>query len=308
MGKVVVVGSANTDLVLMCAHLPQVGETITGEQFFTADGGKGANQAVSAARLGAEVTFISRLGTDWIGDQALAHYMKEGIRCEYVTRDPVQPSGQALIFVDRAGKNMIGVAPGANATLTPEHISQAEAVIRQADVLLIQLEIPLETVEAAIHIARQHGILTILNPAPASPLPPELIRGVILTPNEIETAVLVGSQVETVEDARKAALQLVAQGARAVIVTLGERGACLVDASQSLLLPAYQVDALDTTAAGDAFNAGLACSLANGTDLVTAARYASAVAALAVTVRGAQPSLPTAERVSEFLQTAHLAK
>jgi len=254
--RIVVVGSANTDMILKCEHLPKPGETILGGEFAIAAGGKGANQAVAAARLGGDVAFVARLGRDWMGDQALANYRAEGIHCDFVTRDDRASSGVALIMVDRAAENLIGVAPGANGALTPAHVEQAESVIREAGALVVQLEIPLETVAAAIRLARKHAVRVILNPAPARVLPSELLQEVIVTPNETEAAILTRQEVATQTGIENAARQLLALGPRAVVMTLGERGALWATRAQVQIVPAFRVQPVDTTAAGDAFNGG----------------------------------------------------
>ncbi len=302
MGRIIVVGSSNTDMILRCAHLPKPGETILGNHFAVAGGGKGANQAVAAARLGADVTFVARLGRDWMGDQALANYRAEGINCDYITRDDQATSGVALIMVDDAGRNVIGVAPGANSTLTPEQVEQAETAVRNAAVLVVQLEIPLVTVDAAIRLARKHAVRVILNPAPARELSAEIIQDTIVTPNETEVAILTHQDPTTSEGTENAARELLARGSRQVVVTLGERGALLATPEQMEYVAAFNVRAVDTTAAGDAFNGGLAAALARGDSMVSAIRYASAVAALSVTRLGAQPSLPNRNQVEEFLK------
>lgn len=295
-GKIVVVGSANTDMILKCHALPRPGQTILGGDFSIAAGGKGANQAVAAARLGGYVFFVARLGRDWMGDQALTNYRAEGIDCSYITRDESAASGVALIMVDDAAENLIGVAPGANGTLTPIETSAAESTVRDAAIVMVQLEIPLETVLFAINLARKHNVRIILNPAPARELPAEIYRDVVLTPNETEAALLTGeSKVE------RAAQELLSLGARDVIVTLGERGAVWASRNQMQMIPAFQMRAIDTTAAGDAFNGGLAVALARGDEMPVAIRYASAVAALSVTKSGALPSLPTQNEVAQFL-------
>lgn len=301
MKRIVVVGSANTDMILKCERLPKPGETILGGEFAMAAGGKGANQAVAAARLGGEVTFVARLGRDWMGDQALANYRAENINCDFITRDDRASSGVALIMVDRAAENLIGVAPGANSALMPEHVAQAESAIRDAGVLVVQLEIPLETVAAAIRFARQHAVRIILNPAPARALPDEMLQDVIITPNETEAAILTGQSVTTPTQIESAARALLARGVRAVVITLGERGALWATRAQMQIVPAFRVQAVDTTAAGDAFNGGLAVALARGEEMAAAIRYASAVAALSVTRFGAQPSLPSRVEVDDFL-------
>ena len=308
MGNIVVVGSANTDMILKCERLPGAGETILGGEFAIAAGGKGANQAVAAARLGADVTFVTRLGHDWMGNQALENYRAEGIHCEYITRDDKAASGVALIMVDARAENLIGVAPGANGTLEPKHVEQAEEAICQASVLMVQLEIPLETVEAAIRLARKHNVRVILNPAPARKLPIQLIQGVILTPNETEAGIVSGIDTTTSDGIAHAARKLLAQGADQVIVTLGEQGALFATRDQTEPIPAFHVQAVDTTAAGDAFNGGLACALAHGANVLQAVRYGSAVAALSVTKFGAQSSLPNQNEVEVFLRSQILEK
>ena len=295
--NVVVVGSANTDMVLQTEHIPAPGETIIGGTFMMAAGGKGANQAVAAARLGARVTFVARLGHDMFGDQALAGYEREGIDTSFIVRDPDAASGIAMIFVDRKGENSIAVASGANAHLSPADVERAGQAIAQADVLLVQLEVPLETVCRAVELAHAAGVRVILNPAPAQPLPPDLLARVsVLTPNEHEVCAIADQP-----DLERAAAHLLQQGTRTVLVTMGQAGALWVDHQTRQIVPSFAVHAVDTTAAGDAFNGGLACALGRGLPIVEAIRYAHAVAALSVTQMGAQPSLPTASQVQTFL-------
>jgi ribokinase len=298
MPKIVVVGSANTDMLIRSAHLPQPGETVMGGEFMPAAGGKGANQAVAAARLGAAVSFVACLGDDELGRQALAGYQAAGIDCSYISRISGVASGVALIMVDAQGENMISVAPGANAHLNPTLVERAEAAIAGADMLLTQLEIPLETVAAALRLAHKHGVPAILNPAPARPLPAELLQGVTLTPNQGEAALLCNQQSG---EAAELAAQLLAMGAQQVLLTRGARGAYYAGPVGSGEIAAFSVAAVDTTAAGDACNAGLALALARGEPLPAASRYACAVAALATTRSGAQPSLPTAAEVLQLL-------
>ena len=300
MLKIAVVGSSNTDMVVRVPHMPVPGETVLGGEFVMASGGKGANQAVAAARLGAEVTLVARVGADVFGERALAGFQQEGIITRHVTVDREAASGVALIFVDSAGENSIGVAPGANACLSPDDVQEARGAIEEGDVLLLQLEVPVETVLAAAKVAHQAGVRVILNPAPAPPnlLPTELLELVdIITPNESEAALLTGTQGSTEPAARR----LTEQGAGAVIVTLGARGALIVTLDTQELVPAFSVNAVDTTAAGDAFNGGLAVALAQGRRLVEAVRFANACGALATTRLGAQPSLPTIGEVEAFL-------
>lgn len=299
--NIVVVGSSNTDLVIRVPNLPAPGETVSGGDLMTVPGGKGANQAVAAARLGAHVTFVACVGDDAYGAAALRHYRNEGIDVRYVRTTTAAPSGVALICVDAAGHNMIAVAPGANHQLMPDDIERAASAVCAADSLLLQLETPLATVEAAISMARRAGVRVILNPAPAQPLPARLLSQIdVITPNELEARVTAGLPADTPLPQVAAALQ--AAGVATVLVTLGERGAYVCDRfGASFTVPAYAVSAVDTVAAGDAFNGGLAVALSQGQDLVDAVRYANAVAAISVTRPGAQTSLPTAGEVGGFL-------
>ena len=295
--KIVVVGSANTDMVVKTERIPGPGETVIGGEFVMAAGGKGANQAVAAARLGAEVTLVGCLGHDVFGDQAIAGYQQEGIDTSYVVRDAEAASGVALIFVDAQGENSIAVASGANARLTPADVEQAQAVIAAADVLLVQLEVPLPAVQRAIQLAHDAGVCVILNPAPAKRIDPDLLAQVdIATPNEHEIRVVVGEQEQ-----QAAIERMLAAGTKTVLVTLGSEGALWASRDGQQNVPAFAVQAIDTTAAGDAFNGGLACALGRGLAMAEAICYASAVAALAVTRLGAQPSLPRGSEVDAFL-------
>jgi ribokinase len=301
--RIVVVGSSNTDMIVQLPRLPKPGETISGGAFSTAAGGKGANQAVAAARAGAEVAFVARAGEDSFGEQAISGFVGDGIDVRHVTRDAGAPSGVALIFVDEAGENSIAVAPGANARLTPEDVEAAAQLIAGADALVMQLETPLETVERAAALARQHDVRVILNPAPAQPLSDEMLGNVsILTPNESEAELLTGIQVEDAAGAEAAARALVARGVDTVILTLGSRGAFLFQSESGELVPGFEVDAVDTTAAGDVFNGSLAVGLAEGLPLDQAVRFANAAAALSVTKLGAQPSAPTRADIDTFLR------
>jgi ribokinase len=302
-GRVVVVGSSNTDMIIKVDRLPRPGETVLGGDFSTAAGGKGANQAVAAARAGGEVTFIARVGDDVFGRQALEGFRADGIDVRYVLADPGAPSGVALIFVDRDGDNSIAVASGANARLTPADVRAAADVIRTADILVTQLETPLETVRAAVDLAAQHGVLVILNPAPARTLDAALPRRVsLLTPNETEAALLTGIPVSSEADAEAAARRLVAMGVGRVIVTLGSRGAFVFEADHGTVIPGFPVAAVDTTAAGDVFNGALAVALAEERNVIDAVRFANAAAALSVTRLGAQPSAPTRAEIEDLLR------
>jgi ribokinase len=304
--RIVVVGSSNTDMVVKAARIPVPGETVTGGVFVMAAGGKGANQAVAAARLGAEVTFVARLGEDMFGDQAIENYRREGIVSDLILRDPERHTGVALIMVDEKGENLIAVASGANRALTPQDVERAAERIRAADVVMLQLETPMETVAFTAKVAADAGVPVILDPAPApaAPLDAELLERVAyLTPNESEAERLTGIPVKDEASARAAAQQLLQSGARNVIITMGTRGALVAHAGQAAMIPGYKVEARDSTAAGDAFNGGLASALARGLPLEEAVRQASLVGALSVTKMGAQPSLPTEDELRRFAET-----
>lgn len=302
--RIVVVGSVNTDMVVKGQRLPGPGETVTGGQFVMAAGGKGANQAVAAARLGAEVTLAAKVGCDVFGDQAVENFRREGIGTECLLRDEKHSTGVALILVDEGGENLISVASGANHAFSPQEIGEAAGCIRSADVLMLQLEIPLETVCEAARIASEAGVSVILDPAPAVALPKDLLRHVdYLTPNESEAEQLTGIAVTDEATARQAAEQLLAAGARHVIVTMGAKGALVAEAGQAVMISATQVKAVDTTAAGDAFNGGLAWALGSGMTLEQAVRQASFVGALSATRLGAQPSLPTRDELERFIKS-----
>ncbi|MFA5192579.1 MAG: ribokinase [Verrucomicrobiia bacterium] len=301
--SIVVVGSSNTDMIIQLDRIPRPGETILGGEFVTAAGGKGANQAVGAARAGGNVTFVARVGQDMFGDQAIAGFKRDGICVKHVFRDKAAPSGVALIFVAKDGENSIAVAGGANAKLAPGDVKKAAKAIRSAAVLVMQLETPMETVQAAAAIAARAGVPVILNPAPARPLPDSLLKLVsILTPNETEAELLTGIKVTDEAGAAKAADKLRARGVQTVILTLGPRGAFIADADGKQLVPSFKVKAVDTTAAGDIFNGSLAVALAEGKPLPAAVRFANAAAALSVTKLGAQPSAPARKTIEEFLK------
>ncbi len=301
--SVVVVGSSNTDMILRVARVPRPGETLLGGEFSSAPGGKGANQAVAAARAGGRVSFVARLGRDSLGDAALAGFRKEGMGLSHVVRDRGQPSGVALIFVGADGENSIGVAGGANQRLSPADVAGARGLISRARVLLVQLETPLRTVEAAARIARAAGVAVILNPAPARPVPGALLRNVsILTPNETEASVLTGVRVTGAASAARAARILMRRGVGTVIVTLGAGGALVATRGGSQVVPGFKVKAVDTTAAGDVFNGALAVRLAENCPLGAAVRFAHAAAAISVTRRGAQPSIPARAEIDALLR------
>lgn len=301
MARVVVVGSANMDMVVRAPRIPRPGETVVGSQFVMVPGGKGANQAVAAARLGAHVTFVARVGNDLFGDHNLDGYQQEGIDCQFIVRDEEAPSGIALIAVDAQGQNAIVVAPGANMCLTPEDVQRAEEAIAKADVVLAQLEVPIPTVVRTADLAHRYSRRMILNPAPAPshPLPEELLRHVdILTPNETEAQSICKAPDYSSPEAMGQALR--ALGVPVVIITLGGEGALVQDESGPRRLPAYPVQAIDTTAAGDAFAGALAVALAEGKGVEQAVQFAQRAAAISVTRLGAQPSLPYRAEVETF--------
>ena len=300
--RIVVVGSANMDMTARVARLPQPGETVLGEGFTQLPGGKGANQAVAAARLGAVVTLIACVGADALGDALVLGFEAEGIDTQFLVRDPDAPTGVALITVDDAsGENVIVVASGANAKLSPALVQRAVGAIREADVVVCQLESPLATVQTALSLAREMGKTTFLNPAPAQTLPDALLPLVtVLTPNQTEAALMLGG----VYDPPTAARMLKERGAENVVITLGAAGAHIVTAdSESTWLPAFPAEKVaDTTAAGDCFTGALAVAVGEGRSLEDAARFAAAAASLSVETEGAQPSLPNLWAVSERLR------
>jgi ribokinase len=302
--RVAIVGSANVDFTVALARLPRPGETVTGGTLLVNHGGKGANQAVAARRLGAEVRMIGCLGADSSGSRIRAALEGEGIGVEGLVSVSDAATGTALICVDAEGRNQIGVAPGANHRLTIEMASAYEDAIAWAEVLLCQLEIPLPVVRWALETALRHGVPAILNPAPVRPLDDDVLAlATYLTPNEGEAAALSGAEASDLDSARAAAERLRARGARRVLVTLGAEGVLCVEGPTALHFPAFPITAVDTTAAGDAFNGALAVGLAAGGSLEHAVPLASAAAALTCTRRGAQDSLPHREDVERYLRS-----
>ena len=300
--KIVVAGSSNTDMIVKTPRIPGPGETILGGVFSMAAGGKGANQAVAAARAGGSVTFIACVGRDLFGDRALEGFSRDGIDVSCVMRHESAPSGVALIIVNDDGENSIAVAPGANGKLLPRDMERFGGTIRSAGILVMQLETPIESVGAAIEIASRAGVTVILNPAPAAPVPSEILPYIdLLTPNEHEARVLTGIEVRDDSTARKAAAVLAGQGVKNVIITLGSQGAYVAGGACRELVPGFTVRAVDTTGAGDVFNGSLAVALGEGKPLRDAVRFANAAAAISVTRLGAQPSIPTRDEIDKFL-------
>ncbi|MGC9396579.1 MAG: ribokinase [Anaerolineae bacterium] len=311
--KVTVVGSFNMDLLIRTPRMPVKGETILGGPFITGPGGKGANQAVAAARLDADVAMVVKLGKDAFGDQAADNLTKEGIRPDFILRDGASHTGVAFIVVDDSGENMIVVALGTNDLLTPADIDAAREAIADADVALFQLESPLETVTYAIRMAHEAGTTVVLNPAPGQALSAELLSLVdVLTPNQTELQLLVEGdltgfkELTHLAEVETAARVLLDRGVGAIVVTLGAEGALIVARDAIRHVPGYKVDAVDTTGAGDAFNGALAVALAEGRQLAEAVDFANAAAALQVTKVGTAPAMPYRRDVERLLQgTAH---
>ncbi len=297
---IAVVGSLNLDLIARVARLPVPGETVSASSYLQSLGGKGANQAVAAARAGSAVHFIGRVGTDPAGAALRVSLSESSVDTTFVTQDHEGSTGTALIAVDNRGDNTIIVVPGVNAHLQPSDVDAARDVIEQSSILLLQLEVPLETVRYAAGLAQRSGITVILNPSPSQELPASLLDLVdILVPNEEEVAYLtgMGSPVDPIS----AAGMLCSNGVEAVVLTLGSQGATIVNGNGETDIPAYAVEPVDTTGAGDAFVGNLAAALDAGQSLEDSARFASAAAALSVQVPGAQPSMPTKEETDAFI-------
>ena len=304
MTRIAVIGSLNMDLVVRAPRIPKPGETIIGaDDLHMIPGGKGANQACAAAMLGAEVSMAGRVGDDMFGEQLITGLKNAGVDTRNVTRDPDAPTGIAMIVVDEEGQNSIVVSSGANGRISPEDVSRAETVIGSSDLTLLQLEIPLPAVIKAAKAARNRGIKVILNPAPAQQLPAELLSLTdILIPNETEAAMLSGCDVSTDAGIKQAAAWLCQSGVKTVIMTRGSRGASLITENEIENFPAFSVDAVDTTAAGDAFVGGFAVALAEGRPLSEAVMYGNAAGALSAANPGAPPSMPCRDALDKMLQ------
>ncbi|AOV98434.1 ribokinase [Edwardsiella hoshinae] len=302
-GKLVVLGSINADHILKVEHFPRPGETLTGKGYQVAFGGKGANQAVAAGRSGADIAFIACVGADDIGARIRSQLASDGVNISAVETVAGESTGVALIFVNQDGENIIGINAGANAALTPQCLVRHQALLTQADALLMQLESPIETVLSAAKLARVHHTKVVLNPAPARKLPDALLRYVdVITPNETEAEYLTGIRVQDNESAHQAAAWLHDKGIATVMITLGRRGVWVSQEGKGALIPGFQVQAIDTIAAGDTFNGALLTALLEGQSLSAAVRFAHAAAAIAVTREGAQPSVPWRREIDAFLQ------
>jgi ribokinase len=300
---IIVLGSMNVDFVVTVKRRPGKGETVPGYEFSIFPGGKGANQAVAAAKLGGKVAMAGRIGDDVFSKVVLDSLSSAGVGDELIVTTQDVPTGSAFITVDEKGENSIIVVPGANGYCSKADVDALRPYLEKAKMLMLQLEIPLETVEYAVSIARSCGTRVMLDPAPPVPLSEELLRGIdILTPNEHEASFLTGRQVVDVESARLAASDLLNAGARAVVIKLGGRGLVYAEEGNSGSIPGHRVQAVDTTAAGDAFAGGLAVALCEGNSLEEACRFANAVGALAVTRKGAQTSMPERRELEVFLQ------
>ena len=299
---IVVLGGINMDLIGIAPRLPQRGETVIGERFYTAPGGKGANQAVAAARLGAHVRMVGRVGRDTFGPTLLSDLRREGIDVDGVAEDPDNPSGIAIILLDGQRQNHIVAIYGANAACGETELEAARRALDGADALLVQQEVPVEVSLAAAQFARSRGVRVVWDPAPVRQLPPEAYAAAdVFTPNQTEAASLSGIEVTDVESARRATQAILRLGVPTVVVKLGEDGACYASAEGAGFVAAYRVEAVDTIAAGDAFGAGLAVALSEDRELSEAVRFGSAAGALAVTRPGAQEAMPTRDQVERLL-------
>lgn len=298
MKKIIVIGSSNVDMVVRTSHLPAPGETILGGEFFMNQGGKGANQAVAIKRLGGNLIFMAKLGNDVLGRQSVGYFKKEGIDTRYIALDEDSASGVALISVDDHAENSIVVASGANMLLNEQDVDKMLEEMCEGDILLMQLEIPLQTVEYAARKAFGKGVKVVLNPAPARSLPKELFRHLyMVTPNRIEAEMLTGIKIANDADVEKVAEEICAMGVKNVIITLGSKGCLIREEGVSYRIDAFKVEPVDTTVAGDTFNGALCVGLSEGMDLKQAAVMASKASSIAVTRMGAQSSIPYREEL-----------
>ncbi len=299
--KVLVVGSSNTDMVVKVPHIPAPGETVMGEDLMTIQGGKGANQAVAAARAGADVTFIACIADDAPGTQSVQNYNKEAIDTSFVKVQPGTHSGIALINVADDGENSISVAPGANSYLLPEDIRSSGKAFLNAKIVLAQLEIPMKTVEVVAEMAKENGVPFILNPAPGNVIPDSLFEMVtVITPNETEAAILTSRNKFLENELPVIAEEIFSKGVKVVIITLGKKGVYVKSDEFEGIIGGYKVHAVDTTAAGDVFNGALASAMATEMTLTEAIDFAQKAAAISVTRIGAQPSAPVFDEIKDF--------
>ncbi|MGL5312222.1 MAG: ribokinase [Peptostreptococcaceae bacterium] len=300
MKKICVIGSLNMDLVVKVDTMPKAGQTLIGSNFKEVPGGKGANQAVAMARLGGDVSMIGKVGNDGFGETLINALKNDNVNTKYIGIEE-GPTGVALITVDKNAENSIVVAPGANFKVQASDIDSNIDAINNSDIVVVQLETPLDTIKYALQKAKEAGKYTILNPAPAVVLEDTIIENVdLLTPNETELEILSGVEINNEEDINRAAQILIEKGVRELIVTLGSKGSLYINREKSMFKKAYKVDAVDTTAAGDSYTGALSVAFANGKDVVEAMDFASKVGALSVMKEGAQSSLPTLKDVENF--------
>ena len=301
--RIVVIGSINMDIVIHAERLPREGETVIGSDLRFFPGGKGANQAVAAARLGAETFMVGRVGKDSFGEPLRLGLLQNGINCDHVIADENAASGTALIIINPQGNNSILVAPGASQNVSPTDVDSVAELIRQADALLMQFEISLETVAYAAEQAQAHGVLTIIDAGPAKKCPPDLLtKADVLSPNETEAEALVGIPITDLPSAEEAARKFLELGVKNLVLKLGDKGCLVAQEGYIFHCPAFRVSPVDTTAAGDAFTAALGVEMAKGEPLERAVRFANAAGALSTLKPGAQPSMPTREAVLDFLR------
>lgn len=306
VARIIVVGSINMDLVFRTHQLPRPGETRSGHSFQQVPGGKGANQAVAAARLGAQVSMVGRIGDDGFSRTLIEGLARESIDTSFVKVTPNCSSGLAVIGVEDSGQNSITVIPGANGAVTPDDVIAAEELFRSANVLLVQFEVPLAAVQKAVELAHRHGVKIILDPAPSvNEVPADLLQVEVVCPNETEAESLSGQVVDSIETAMSAVQQIGSQGPQVSIITLGSQGAVVFDGKTAEHVPPFAVNAVDTTAAGDAFAAAFGIALAEQMSVSEATRFAAAAGALATTQHGAQPAMPTRDALEALLRSRH---
>jgi ribokinase len=306
MDKILVIGSSNTDLIATMDHFPNAGETLEGISFQHAMGGKGANQALAAHRTGEEVTFVTSLGNDTTGQNVLQYYKNEGLDVSFSMLADNETTGTAMIWVDEKGENSIVIIPGANKSLSPDYIVTKQEIIEKADIIVLQMEIPYETVKIICKIAFQKGKKVILNVAPAYKIEEEILKSIyILVVNETEAEIITG---ENIEDIGEEAIinRLLKIGVQNVVLTLGKNGCLFKNGNKILKVPAFSVNVVDTTAAGDTFCGALATGISKNRKMKDVLEFASAAAALCVTKLGAQPSIPTEKEVNEFLKSENI--